>query len=205
MTVKAPYNDESYRLRVISKIKDYFSGETLLDAGCGEGEDDRLMLEYFKTIHGSDLEERANWKNLANGRLTFSTGNAEKFEYADNSFDTVIEKDMLHHAGNPEAALKEMCRVAKKRVIVLESNRYNPIFYLHLTLMEGHQHFTQKKFRAIMESAGEPFEIKHYSARVCPVNNKFLVGVVNAASDFLEKFPPYRPIIETNMGIITKK
>ena len=78
MTVNPPLNAESYRLRVISRIKDYFAGDTLLDAGCGEGEDDRLMLQYFKKIHGSDIEERANWKDLAGERLTFSTGNAEK-------------------------------------------------------------------------------------------------------------------------------
>jgi ubiquinone/menaquinone biosynthesis C-methylase UbiE len=205
MTANRPLNAEAYRLRVILKIKEHFRGETLFDAGCGEGEDDRCMLEYFKNIHGSDLEPRENWKTLASDRLTFSAGNAEKLAFADNTFDTVIEKDMLHHASSPEAAIKEMCRVAKEKVIILEANRYNPIFYLHLTLMEGHQHFTQKRFKQIVASPGLPYEIKHFSARVSPINSKFFVELVNGVSDLMEKIPPYRPIIEYNLGIITKK
>ncbi len=195
----------SYRQRVINKINRHFYGESVLDAGCGNGEDTALLLEYFKTAIGFDIEENPRWKHLTGNSLKLAADDAENISFPDNSFDTVIEKDMLHHAENPEKALKEMLRVSKKRVIVLEANRYNPIFYLHLTLMGNHQHFSQKKFKTLIESAGADFEIKHFSARVCPVNIKLFITLLNKFHDLLEKIPPYRPVIEYNLGIITKK
>jgi hypothetical protein len=112
---------------------------------------------------------------------------------------------MLHHASNPESALKEMVRVAKKRVIVIEANRYNPLFYINLTLMNNHQHFTQKRFAGIMASTGRPYEIKRFSARVCWINNPAVIKIFDKAEDLLEAIPFYAPVIEYNLGIITLK
>jgi ubiquinone/menaquinone biosynthesis C-methylase UbiE len=205
MTNRTSANVDSYRQRVISRVKPFFEGDSLLDAGCGDGEDAVFLLDYFKKIEAVDIAENDNWKKLASDRLIFRTGNAENMNYPVGSFDTVMEKDMLHHAEKPEAAVKEMCRVARKKVIIIEANRYNPIFYLHLTLMGGHQHFNRKRFREIIYSCGMPFEIKTFSARVCPINYKPLITMVNGISDILEKFPLYAPIIEYNFAIITKK
>ncbi len=205
MTNKIPENVLSYRKRVIEKIKPYFVGETMLDAGCGDGSDSFLLAEYFKKIESFDIIEHANWKNYISDNLNFSVGDAMNLKYDDNSFDTIIEKDMLHHAQDPEIALKELCRVTKKRVIIIEANRFNPIFYLHLTLMEGHNHFSQNNFKKLLLSTGLPFEIKNFSARVCPVNNKFLIETVNFLSDVFEKIKPLYFFIEYNLGIITKK
>ncbi len=205
MTDKIPENVLSYRKRVIEKIKPYFAGDTMLDAGCGDGGDSILLTEYFKRIEAFDITENENWKNLISDKINFSIGDAMHLKYADDSFDTVIEKDMLHHAQDPQIALKELCRVAKKRVIIIEANRFNPIFYLHLTLMEGHNHFSRSNFKKLLLSTGLPFEIKNFSARVCPVNNKNLIKFVNFLSDVFEKIKPLYFFIEYNLGIITKK
>ena len=205
MINNVPENVNQYRLRVIEKTKAYFSGTTLLDSGCGDGWDAYLRLKYFKKITATDIETNSNWKNIKAPGLTFKKADSEKLAFKNKSFDTVIEKDMLHHASNPEAALKEMVRVAKKRVIVIEANRYNPLFYVNLTLLNNHQHFTQKRFKAIMESAGSPYEIKRFSARVCWINNPSVIKFFDKAEDMLEAFPLYAPIIEYNLGIITLK
>ncbi len=205
MTNKIPLNVSAYRERVLKNVKPYFTGSSLLDVGCGDGFDTVPFSEHFERTEATDIFESDNWKNLASTGIVFKKGNAEKLDYPSNSFDTVMEKDMLHHASDPFAALKEMIRVASNTVILLEANRYNPVFYIHLTLMKNHQHFTQKKFIQLVSSAGLPYEIKHFSARVCPINNKHLINLTNKISDIAEKIPFYLPIIEYNMAIIRKK
>ena len=56
MTTNVPENINQYRLRVIEKTKAYFSGDTLLDSGCGDGWDAYLRLKYFKKITATDIE-----------------------------------------------------------------------------------------------------------------------------------------------------
>ena len=205
MTPDIAANVTQYRERVISKTKKYFSGATLLDSGCGDGEDLFLRKKYFKKITGVDITESPRWKQLSGSGITFKKCDSQKLPFKNSSFDTVLEKDMLHHALEPEIALKEMVRVAKKRVIVIEANRYNPLFYINLTLLNNHQHFTQKHFQDIMGSAGQAFTIERFSARVCWINNPSIIRLFNAAEDMLEKISIYSPIIEYNLGIITKK
>lgn len=205
MITNVPENVNQYRLRVIEKTKEYFSGSSLLDSGCGDGWDAYLRLKYFKKITATDIEINPNWKNLSAPGIIYKKADSEKLAFKNKSFDTVLEKDMLHHASNPEKALKEMVRVAKKRVIVIEANRYNPLFYINLTLLNNHQHFSQNRFLSIMESTGVPFEIKRFSARVCWINNPAFIKLFDKVEDLLEAIPLYSPIIEYNLGIITLK
>jgi ubiquinone/menaquinone biosynthesis C-methylase UbiE len=193
-----------YRERVLSKVSPYFTGDTLLDVGCGDGEDDILAMKYFKKIHGIDIKEQAGWKDKQTENLTFKAENAQKMPFHNLEFDTVIEKDVLHHVDDPSVALYEMLRVAKSRVIIVEANRYNPLFYVNLTLMGNHQHFTQDKFKKIVMAPGLPCKILHFSARVCPINTDGAIKFYDKVQNFTEKFPLYAPIIEYNMAVIEK-
>ncbi len=75
MTDNAPENAQSYRKRILEKIKPFFSGNSLLDAGCGDGEDAALMAPFFKKTEAVDLEESANWKKFENTGIIFKTVN----------------------------------------------------------------------------------------------------------------------------------
>ena len=44
--------------------------------------------------------------------------------FADASFDVVMEFSTLHHVPDPSAVLKEMLRVAKKAVVIVDANRF---------------------------------------------------------------------------------
>jgi len=204
MTLNLPYNVLRFKERVFKNVIPHLYGETLFDSGCGDGEDDVLLSPHFKKIQASDIKESPRWKERSGPGLAFSVGNAEKLEFPDNSFDTVMEQNMLHHAQNPDKALSEMVRVSKKRVIVLECNRYNPIMYLNMVLIQNHQHFTQKRFKQILDSVKTPYEVKHFSARCLPVRNKTIIDISEKIMDAVEKLPFYRPIIEYNLGILTK-
>lgn len=204
MTLNLPYNVLRYKQRVFKNVIPYLYGETLLDSGCGAGEDDVLLSPHFKKIHGCDISESPLWKERSGADISFSVCDGEKLEFPDNSFDTVIEQNMLHHANNPEKALAEMVRVSKKRVIVLECNRYNPLMYLNMTLIHNHQHFTQKRLAQLLRSANVKIEMKYFSARCLPLTNKAIIDAGDFIMDALEKLPFYRPIIEYNLGILTK-
>lgn len=99
--------------------------EKMLDFGCG---DLGLSLEISRhlkkvTIQGLDVIPLKN--NLpANKRLSFLRYDGKKIPFDDNSFDTVIAFYVLHHCTNPSAAIRECARVARKRVLVVESVPY---------------------------------------------------------------------------------
>jgi|DewCreStandDraft_4_1066084.scaffolds.fasta_scaffold04923_9 ubiquinone/menaquinone biosynthesis C-methylase UbiE len=204
MQFNTPYNVIRYKDRVFSKVSPFFYGDSLLDCGCGNGQDVRIYMKYFKRIHGMDIEESPDWKNYSNEFISFSKGDAQKLDFPDESFDTVMEKDMLHHVSSPFDALKEMIRVSKKRIILIEANRYNPLLYINMTLLKNHQHFTQRYFKKIVISSGLAHQFYFFSARCCPLKAKIFNDFYDVFHNFLEKIPFYRPIIEYNMAVLTK-
>ena len=48
----------------------------------------------------------------------------EALPFADGSFDAVSEFSILHHVANPSAVVKEMLRVARRAVIIVDCNRF---------------------------------------------------------------------------------
>ena len=68
------------------------------------------------------LEQAVQKGNTAGGPVVQGTGAALPF--ADASFDVVCEFSVLHHVANPNAVVKEMLRVAKKAVLISDSNRF---------------------------------------------------------------------------------
>jgi SAM-dependent methyltransferase len=52
--------------------------------------------------------------------FTWERQDVEKLSYPDESFDVAVVHSGLHHCYNPIHALGEMCRVARKRIIVFE-------------------------------------------------------------------------------------
>ncbi len=51
-------------------------------------------------------------------------GSGEALPFPDRSFDVVCEFAALHHVANPNAVVREMLRVARKAVIICDSNRF---------------------------------------------------------------------------------
>jgi ubiquinone/menaquinone biosynthesis C-methylase UbiE len=68
------------------------------------------------------LEQAAQHGNTAGVSVVQGSGSALPF--ADSSFDVVCEFAVLHHVANPNAVVKEMLRVAKKAVLISDSNRF---------------------------------------------------------------------------------
>ncbi|HVM75479.1 MAG TPA: class I SAM-dependent methyltransferase [Candidatus Saccharimonadales bacterium] len=57
-------------------------------------------------------------------KVSLMQASGEALPFANGSFDVVSEFSVLHHAANPTLVVKEMTRVARKAVVVVDSNRF---------------------------------------------------------------------------------
>ena len=97
---------------------------TFLDVGCGNG----IFTVPFAALsdHVLGVEPSENLLR-ENPHRNVRVGDATRLELADGSFDVVFEANILHHIADPLVALREMVRVSKKHVVLIEPNRYNPL------------------------------------------------------------------------------
>jgi len=102
--------------------------KSMLDVGCGNG----TFMHYLASlpgckVSGIDMSEAMLSKNTMGDLVR---GTADSLPFREKSFDLVFEANILHHADDPEKILREMHRVAKKYVVLIEPNRCNPVMFL---------------------------------------------------------------------------
>lgn len=90
------------------------SGGLLLDVGCGNG----FLLSAAQALglkaYGADISpEAVKVASMNAPGAEIRTGPADRLGYSDASFDYVTCIGVLEHCLDIDAALKEMCRVAK--------------------------------------------------------------------------------------------
>lgn len=192
---------EAYRQRMLSSLKvEDGRGLRALDLGCGLGYEAAALAAKGIKVDASDLEAQATWPALAKaskGRLRFKKADASG-RFPVGRYDLVLAKDMLHHADDPVQVLRRMAAAVKPggRVLVTEANRWNPVFYVHLTLMEGHEHFSLSKLRGLLEEAGlEGGRLRRVEARVWPFNRHWIQALINAMQDLLQAIPLWWPVV----------
>jgi SAM-dependent methyltransferase len=134
--------------------------------------------------------------------LTFAVADAETLPFPDARFDLVHSKDSLHHMGSPERALAEYRRVLKQggSALILEANRYNPLFFPHMTLALGHEHFSLRRFRALVSAVFPDARFGAFEAHYVPGMRRGL-ALQHAIEEGLERFPPFRPLLSYNFAI----
>lgn len=113
------------RMRLTALIND---GESVLDVGCGPGWNFDHFMEFGPAIlayKGLDYSKR--FVRVANQRVMqvagtstgpFEYGDVRDIDQLDNSWDVVICQDTLEHTNGYEGPVRELLRVAKKRVII---------------------------------------------------------------------------------------
>ncbi len=96
-------------------------GESVLDVGCYRGDFLELLRGRFR-LFGADVNEatrRVAQKRLGDAAqivVDFRRGRLRTFD--DDSIDTVVCMEVLEHVADDRAALGELLRVARRRVIV---------------------------------------------------------------------------------------
>ncbi len=120
-----PLRRHAHRMGYESIAKFVRPGETVLDAGCGEGVLSWYLAERGAKVTAMDistpnLENAKSFleKRGVTDRVTLVQGDAEHLPFPDASFDWVVSSHVLEHLPDFEQGLSELRRVAKKRVVV---------------------------------------------------------------------------------------
>jgi len=120
--------EHNFALCCFSGLLDYIECQSVLDVGAGTG---RTMLHLAQRHTGlrvagvepvEGLREVAYSKGIA--REVLQDGDATSLEFGDGAFDIVCAFGVLHHIKAPEAAIREMLRVAKIGVFISDTNNY---------------------------------------------------------------------------------
>ena len=192
---------DRYIARFFRKLGEPFYGD-VLDLGCGDGRLAEYLASHADSVLAIDLEEHPRWQMVRMPNVKFQVGNAEQLDLRDAGFDTVLSVNMLHHTTSPLRALQEMARVRKPagRVIVVEPNRYNPLGYVHLTLMGNHQHFPTRRFLQLVRQVFPHIEHRQFECHCYPLPLPLLLPL-EFVEDRLDKLPPWRPFVFYNVAV----
>lgn len=185
---------DHYHARIWEGIGDALEGRgRILEVGCGPGDDARGLAERGHEVVGVDVEASSGW-DLPSPGVTFIECSAEQLPFPDDSFDAVLERDALHHIGQPGRALREMRRVLRPGgvAVVVECNRYNPLFYAHMTRLHGHDHFSVPYLRGLLEGAFDRVAIRMLETRAYPFVGDALMPAVNGWERTVERLPGVR-------------
>ena len=115
---------------LLERIAEVDAG-VMLDAGCGDGETARRIVEAVGAVERLVLldidaaaldEARDQFEGVADRlEVEFGIADVTQLPFAAGSFDTVLLSDVLHHSGDPQRALAECARVLKPAGILLFS------------------------------------------------------------------------------------
>ena len=122
--------EEEYRL--IASLLAPRPGETLLDAGCGTGYFTRRFAAVAAdgNVVGADIDPAM--LRFAAGHSARSIGfvaaDARRLPFRDGSFDLVVSITALCFIREERLALREMLRVARRRVVLGLLNRHSLLY-----------------------------------------------------------------------------
>jgi len=166
-----------YKSDIFNKLNFNFEkGKKLLDVGCGDGTDAEIFIKNFKlNTFGIDIYKHKNIKNLK--RFKYKKAGIYKIPFKNETFDYIFLHDVLHHIDEEKQSyenhikgLTELKRVCKKGriIIILEGNRYNPLFYPHMVKMLGHNHWKQSYFKKVIKDVFSDVQFKFFEAHAYP-------------------------------------
>ena len=93
----------------------------VLDAGCGEGYIDFILMKACPEITLTGLEytkEAIAIAKKANPSVDYIQGDIRNMPFENHTFDIVLCTEVLEHLDNPERALNELNRVGKNKLVL---------------------------------------------------------------------------------------
>jgi len=112
---------------------------SVLDVGAGSGELLRELTKWTSNrkifCAGVEINRQATL-SIQSETISAVQSDALNLPFADKSFDFVFCSLFLHHLGDDAAVslLKEMSRVARKRIYAIDLNRHPTAYYLYKAL-----------------------------------------------------------------------
>ena len=198
------WNVSEYRRTLFKKLNFHPSTDhVVLDLGCGNGQDAAYWSNTARHMVGVDLQHDPGWRLLHASGISFMVADSVRLPFADDTFNVVFLKDTLHHVAELDDTLLEIVRVLKPsgHAVIVEANRWNPIFYVHMTRMLGHDHFTTKCFKSIVLRHFPEAQFIRLATRVYPTTDPTLVSALHAIEHVFERLPAMRAFAPYNVAI----
>ena len=183
----------------------FLPNKSILDIGCGDGSDAKIFIDEFSLrVTGIDVFEHEKIKEIKG--LDFDVGSMLELPFGNETFDYIFLHDVLHHIdeecqsrSDHILGLCEVRRVVKKSgtIVIVEANRYNPISYLNMVKLHGHNHFTQSYFHSLILSVFPKARFKYFEAH----NYPFSLPIWRVYELIMEKIVP-KAFLSYNIAII---
>ena len=128
---------------------------TMLEVGAGNGYFSAVFQDAFDLTCLDFSENMLRQNPLPAERKV--VGRVEALPFADAAYDVVFCGNLLHHVESPLAAVREIKRVARRNVVLLEPNAINPLMFLFGLLKKeerGTLKFTPAYLRKLGADAG---------------------------------------------------
>ncbi|MEA2759724.1 MAG: hypothetical protein QOH65_2337, partial [Methylobacteriaceae bacterium] len=123
---EAPAIREEEALRLLVEFSGAGASDSVLDVACGPG---LVVAEFAKVCRhatGIDLtpamidQARQHAAALRLANVDWRVGDVTALPFADMSFSVVVSRFAFHHFVDPLVVLREMARVATRRVVVAD-------------------------------------------------------------------------------------
>lgn len=137
---------DSLAFAFVNSVIAHLGCQNVLEIGSGTGTVLDALARINPTIQVTgvepvaELREQGYLKGLSRGQLI--DGDATRLSFANKSFDLVFEFAVLHHIRNPELVISEMLRVARKGIVICDSNNF------------GQGSFLGRSLKQLLRSAG---------------------------------------------------
>ncbi|MFO1518672.1 MAG: methyltransferase domain-containing protein [bacterium] len=183
-------------------------GQRLLEVGCGMGRYTLLLAERGLAVEGLDLSpvllKRLKSYNRGKFKIPLHCADIQnRLPDLENSFDVVMGFFMLHHVKDLNACFSSLKRLLKPkgRMIFLEPNPYNPLYYLQILLTpemtwEGDKGIIQMR-RTVLQKAMKKAGLKNFNLSRFGFFPPFLANASwgSVCEKALERFPPWKNLL----------
>jgi len=113
---------------IFEEVASRFTGQSLLDIGCGNGLISKMARPYFADIQMLDVVNYVS-PEIDLPYLPYREGEVLPVT---KKYDSVLLLTVLHHSNDPMVLLKESWRVTNRRLIIIES-----VFGVHAQVAGG--------------------------------------------------------------------
>ncbi|MGJ3237295.1 MAG: class I SAM-dependent methyltransferase [Anaerolineae bacterium] len=156
---------------------------TILDNGCGPGTLQEFMFADYDDLIGLDLSYgmlRKTHQYSGN----YLQGDSNRLPFADNTFDLILARSLLHHLPDPSLGIQEMHRVLKTggQVVLTDTNKSllsdlpRRIAYKGDNFSDDHQNFNRDDYLGWLEACFEIEKVKHFGYLAYPFGFPDMMG-----------------------------
>jgi ubiquinone/menaquinone biosynthesis C-methylase UbiE len=121
--------DNPRTFRLLCAMVRMVEAKTVLEVGAGTGRGMRALSDTMPELSVRGIEpvtalvDQAVKKNGLSADSILQ-GVGKQLPFRDGTFDVVCSLAILHHVRQPDAIVREMLRVARKAVIIIDGNRF---------------------------------------------------------------------------------